>query len=203
MIHYAQWTIISDDPQSHVHREMPHTRRSSKVPSLNKEADVSTASIPKKDLPKGKLLDKIQSNTKLRRIDHIKISDMNELMIKFEIGSEIGKGAFGVVVQITDKFTEKPWAMKIIEKNKKKPREIKALEREIQILKLVSHPHIIYLHRVYECNTKIFLILELCNGDLHKEIKQRKMFIESEGRRLAGDLLSAVAYLHKNGRYSS
>lgn len=77
---------------------------------------------------------------------------------------------------------------------------MKALEREIKIMKMVSHPHIIYLHKVYECSSKIFLVMELCYGDLSSVMKDGKVFSEIEARRLVRDMVNAVTYLHKNGR---
>lgn len=56
--------------------------------------------------------------TKIRNIEHVKISDINELTLKYQIGAQIGKGSFGVVLEVIDKFSEKVWAMKIIEKGK-------------------------------------------------------------------------------------
>lgn len=83
----------------------------------------------------------------------------------------------------------------------RKGTKLKALEREIQILKMVCHPHIIYLHKIYESNEKIYLVLELCIGELTKLMNEKKVLMENEARKMVRDIISAVAYLHKNGRY--
>lgn len=116
MRHYATWETQLPYTKSHASRqnEMPHTSvRNSKESVFNLDERSTLSVAPERVLKKGK-----EECPKLRRVDHIKISDISELMIKYEIGNEIGKGAFGVVLQVTDKFTEMDWAMKIIEKHK-------------------------------------------------------------------------------------
>lgn len=56
-----------------------------------------------------------------RPIIHTKVSGIAELAVKYNIGEEIGKGNFGVVLSVIDKFTGKTWAMKVIEKKKVSP----------------------------------------------------------------------------------
>lgn len=75
----------------------------------------------------------------------------------------------------------------------------KVLEREIQILKLVDHPHIVYLDRVYESAKRIYLIMEKCNMELAALLKEKTVFSEAEARKVLQGLSSAVAYLHKHG----
>lgn len=86
---------------------------------------------------------------------------------------------------------------------KKNAAKMKALEREIRILKMVNHPHIIYLDKVFECPKKIYMIFELCTGELTKVMAELKTVQESDAKRMIKDILSAVNYLHKNGRYVS
>ncbi|XP_045465336.1 serine/threonine-protein kinase 33-like isoform X2 [Harmonia axyridis] len=133
-----------------------------------------------------------------RIVRHIKIKDSNDLEQVFQMGTEIGEGGFGKVIAVKEKNTNAKWAMKSISKSLSGLKLV-FLQREIQILKMVNHPHIVYLDRVYESTKKIYLIMELCNGELWVLFKERKPFSESISKRITTDLVSAVAYLHKNG----
>ncbi|XP_049809261.1 serine/threonine-protein kinase 33-like [Schistocerca nitens] len=76
---------------------------------------------------------------------------------------------------------------------------MKLMEREIRILRLISHPNIIYLEKVYETPKNLYLVLELCTGTLAKEFYERRPFSEADTREVIRKLASAVAYLHSNG----
>ncbi|KAL3266878.1 hypothetical protein HHI36_011029 [Cryptolaemus montrouzieri] len=132
-----------------------------------------------------------------RIVKHIKIKDHADLEHIFNIGTEIGEGGFGKVVAVKEKATNNKWAIKTISKSLSGLKLV-FLQREIQILKMVSHPHIIYLDRVYESIKKIYLVMELCHGELFLLFKEKKSFSESITKRITTDLVSAVAYLHKN-----
>lgn len=75
------------------------------------------------------------------------------------------------------------------------------IEREISILKMVNHPHIIYLEVIYESSNNYFLIFELCRGGtLDKLLEKKKKLSQAEVIKIIKELTSAVAYLHRNGR---
>lgn len=73
------------------------------------------------------------------------------------------------------------------------------LQREIHILKVVDHPHIVYLSKIYESPKKIYLVMEVCHEVLAEVFRNRKPFSEDDGRKIVSELASAVAYLHRNG----
>jgi serine/threonine protein kinase len=72
-------------------------------------------------------------------------------------------------------------------------------QQEIQILKLIQHPHIIYLDRIYESSKRIYMIFEKCYGDFAKIYHERKPFVEKIAKKIISELVDAVAYLHKYG----
>lgn len=78
--------------------------------------------------------------------------------------------------------------------------KIKSINREIQILKIINHPHIIYLEKVYESPKKIYLVLEVCSEVLANVFKKKKPFSEYTTRKVIEELANAVAYLHRNGK---
>lgn len=73
------------------------------------------------------------------------------------------------------------------------------VDREINILKVVNHPHIVYLDRVYESPRKIYMVLERCHSELYKIYSARKPLQEKVSKRVILQLADAISYLHKNG----
>ncbi|RZC38824.1 serine/threonine-protein kinase 33-like, partial [Asbolus verrucosus] len=135
---------------------------------------------------------------KERNIPHVKIADANEIKVWYNFAEKIGQGGFGVVLAVTEKSTSKKWAMKIVTKATVDERSMQMVQREIQILKLIQHPHIIYLDKVYETPKKIYMIIERCYGVLAKIYNERKPFIEKIAKKIIKQLAEAVAYLHKH-----
>ncbi|XP_044255729.1 serine/threonine-protein kinase 33-like isoform X2 [Tribolium madens] len=133
---------------------------------------------------------------KVRNIPHIKISEMNELKVWYEFGEKIGEGGFGIVMAVKEKSNNKEWAMKLISKSTAGD-NIRMVEQEIQILKLIHHPHIIYLDKIFESPKKMYLVFERCHVDFAKIYNERKPFAEKIARKIISELVDAVAYLHK------
>ncbi|XP_069683242.1 serine/threonine-protein kinase 33-like [Periplaneta americana] len=123
----------------------------------------------------------------------------------FEFGRTLGQGRFGVVIYAKDRSTGNEHAVKIISKRSAEGStrhsrpllRVKQAEREIMILQSINHPHIVHLQRVYDTREKLYMVMELCNGDLGKVFRD-KSFTEDETRHVIQDLASAVSYLHKN-----
>ncbi|XP_046737968.1 serine/threonine-protein kinase 33-like [Diprion similis] len=139
-------------------------------------------------------------STKLKERDliHKRITDLAELQRIYEFGEILGKGSFGTVVKASHKGTGINWAVKIINKSQAGASRIMLVEREIHILKLVNHPNIILLDRVFESPKAIYLIFELCTGSLAKTFKAKKRFEEKETLTVIRSLAGALSYLHKN-----
>lgn len=85
---------------------------------------------------------------------------------KYELGSVLGKGAFGTVVAAKSKATGVTFACKSISKAKLVCAEdIEDVQREVQVLNLVSdHPHVAELIETFEDSYNVHVILELCKG---------------------------------------
>ncbi|XP_046417530.1 serine/threonine-protein kinase 33-like [Neodiprion fabricii] len=139
-------------------------------------------------------------STKLKERDliHKRITDLAELQRIYEFGEILGKGSFGTVVKASHKGSGLNWAVKIINKSQAGASRIMLVEREIHILKLVDHPNIILLDRVFESPKTIYLIFELCTGSLAKTFKVKKRFEEKETLTVIRSLAGALSYLHKN-----
>lgn len=134
-----------------------------------------------------------------KSIPHVRLEDEEMIWETYENKGKLGQGAFGKVYEVEHKSTSLHWAMKTVNKEKAGSSAIKLLEREVAILKRVTHPNIIQLYEVFETSKRMFLVMELCEGgELADMLKDRKFFCESEVRLITKELASAIAYLHKN-----
>lgn len=76
----------------------------------------------------------------------------------------------------THVLTDEKVAIKILEKDKIKDQaDITRVMREIQILKVVRHPHIVQLYEIIETSRQLFLIMEFVpGGELFNYIVKKK-----------------------------
>jgi len=72
-------------------------------------------------------------------------------------------------------------------------------KREIKILKLFIHPHIIRLYEVIYTPTDIYVVMEYCKyGELFDYIVEKGRLQEDEARRIFQQIISGVEYCHRN-----
>jgi len=119
---------------------------------------------------------------------------------RYELGREIGRGGFSVVVEGKDKRTGRRCAVKCVKKVKVEGDDIKLLRREIKIMKKVDHPNILKLFEVYEDEEESFLVMELVEGkELFDKIVEKGQYSEKDASNIVRQIVSAVEYLHSNG----
>ncbi|XP_069479814.1 serine/threonine-protein kinase 33 isoform X2 [Ambystoma mexicanum] len=139
-----------------------------------------------------------RSNSAEIKVPHTRIDDEAAIQQIYNFGKKLGQGSFGVVIEAMHKETHLKWAIKKVNREKAGSSAVKLLEREVSILKMVNHEHIIHLEEVFETPKRMYLVMELCEGGELKEILQRKKhFSESETRYIIHSLASAIAYLHR------
>lgn len=115
----------------------------------------------------------------------------------YELGDELGRGAFSVVKRGKHKATGTMYAVKIIQK---KFVRLEVLEREITIMQKVSHPHVLSLKEVYEDATTVTLVLDLVTGgELFEKVLQKGHFSEQDSALIVTQILEALVYLHNKG----
>lgn len=133
-------------------------------------------------------------------IPHTRIEEDAMIQENYTVGNKIGQGSFGKVYEATHKATGVKWAIKSINKEKAGSSALKLVEREVSILKRVSHPTIITLNEVIESPKKMYLVMEMCTGgELADVLKEKKYFTEAETKIIMGRLSGGIAYLHKHG----
>ncbi|XP_062828270.1 calcium/calmodulin-dependent protein kinase type IV isoform X2 [Anolis carolinensis] len=114
----------------------------------------------------------------------------------YELESELGRGATSIVYRCRQKGTQKPFAVKILNKTVDK----KIVRTEIGVLLRLSHPNIIKLKEIFETPAEISLVLELVTGgELFDRIVEKGYYSERDAADAVKQILEAVAYLHANG----
>ncbi|XP_007902299.1 serine/threonine-protein kinase 33 [Callorhinchus milii] len=140
------------------------------------------------------------SNSMESTTPHIRIEDESVIKQFYKFEQNLGKGSFGVVIQATHIPTSTKWAIKILNKEKAGSSGVRMLEREVAILKMVNHNHIIQLEEVYETSRKVYLVIEFCElGELKGIVAKKGHLNEPETKHIISSLASAIFYLHKNG----
>ncbi|KAM0260307.1 hypothetical protein ACHAQJ_002872 [Trichoderma viride] len=114
----------------------------------------------------------------------------------------IGKGAFAVVYKVTSKYDGKPYAAKELEKRRFIKNGVldQKVENEMKIMRKVHHPNIVRYMENFDWEDRLLIIIMefVPGGDLGKHIADEGPFEEVESRTMAQQLLSALAYLHRN-----
>eukprot|EP00124_Ichthyophonus_hoferi_P003337 Ihof_evm3s284 gene=Ihof_evmTU3s284 len=112
----------------------------------------------------------------------------------------LGQGTTGLVRLGTHQLTNEQVAIKIISKAVlSRDRNVKErVEREIEMLKLLSHPNILKLYDVCESDTALYIVLEYAeNGDLYDYILQYNRLSTNQVHRLFQQIIDAVDYFHQ------
>ncbi|CAI9116096.1 OLC1v1017162C1 [Oldenlandia corymbosa var. corymbosa] len=122
---------------------------------------------------------------------------------KYEVGRTIGEGTFAKVKFAQNTETGESVAMKILDRSTIiKHKMVDQIKREISIMKLVRHPHVVRLHEVIASRTKIYIILEfITGGELFDKIVHNGRLSEAEARRYFQQLIDGVDYCHSKGVY--
>ena len=88
-----------------------------------------------------------------------------EIPKNYEPLRKLGKGGFGRVIEVLEKSTKQKYAMKIIKKDSKKIYKYDTVKDEVNILKNLSHPNIIKYYNFEESVSKLYIIMELAEGE--------------------------------------
>ncbi|KAJ2489994.1 Protein kinase [Coemansia sp. RSA 2050] len=110
----------------------------------------------------------------------------------------LGTGSFGKVKLAVHSQTGHKVALKIIGRSKLAHSDmVGRVNREIQYLKMLRHPHIIKLYEVITTATDIIMVIEYAGGELFNYIVERGRMSEKDARRFFQQMVSAVEYCHR------
>jgi len=116
------------------------------------------------------------------------------------LGKTLGIGSFGKVKVAEHILTGHKVAVKILNRKKIKAIDMEEkVRREIKILRLFMHPHIIRLYEVLETPHDIYVIMEYVkSGELFDYIVEKGRLGENEARHFFQQIVSGVEYCHRN-----
>ena len=116
----------------------------------------------------------------------------------FEREREIGKGGFGLVWRVFHKKTKKVYCIKVIEKKGIiEQKLVDQMNREIEIMYILNHPHCLRLKNHFEDDINFYLVMPLATkGQLYKILRRYRKFDERTAAQILRETISALQYLH-------
>ncbi|XP_050426449.1 serine/threonine-protein kinase BRSK2 isoform X2 [Adelges cooleyi] len=117
----------------------------------------------------------------------------------FRLEKTLGKGQTGLVKLGIHCVNGKEVAIKIINREKLSESVLQKVEREIAIMKLIDHPHVLGLSDVYENKRYLYLILEhVSGGELFDYLVKKGRLTPKEARRFFRQIISALDFCHSH-----
>lgn len=117
----------------------------------------------------------------------------------YNVVKTLGEGSFGKVKLAIHQVSGQKVALKIISRRKLVTRDMAGrIEREIQYLQLLRHPHIIKLYTVITTPSEIIMVLEYAGGELFDYIVQNGKMAEDKARKFFQQIVCAVEYCHRH-----
>ena len=118
---------------------------------------------------------------------------------QYKVIETLGEGSFGKVKLAVHQTTGQKVALKIISRRKLMARDMAGrIEREIQYLQLLRHPHIIKLYTVITTPAEIVMVLEFAGSELFQYIVDHGKMREDKARQFFQQIVCAVEYCHRH-----
>ncbi|OBS75854.1 hypothetical protein A6R68_17694 [Neotoma lepida] len=123
--------------------------------------------------------------------------DRENFYSQYIVLKTIGRGGYAKVKLAHHRLTGTAVAVKVLPKKKLWCYPVMP---EVDIMMMVNHPNIISLLQVIESEKRMFLIMELAEGQqLYQYIQEAGYLQEEEDRGIFRQILSAVSYFHELG----
>ncbi|XP_047218255.1 serine/threonine-protein kinase BRSK2-like isoform X5 [Girardinichthys multiradiatus] len=117
----------------------------------------------------------------------------------YRLEKTLGKGQTGLVKLGVQCVTGQKVAIKIVNREKLSESVLMKVEREIAILKLIEHPHVLKLHDVYENKKYLYLVLEhVSGGELFDYLVKKGRLTPKEARKFFRQIISALDFCHSH-----
>ncbi|XP_022872085.1 SNF1-related protein kinase catalytic subunit alpha KIN10-like isoform X2 [Olea europaea var. sylvestris] len=111
----------------------------------------------------------------------------------------LGIGAFGKVKLAVHTLTGLNVAIKILDRESINNLDADKVRREINIMKRLSHPHIVRLFEVIDTQSKVYVVMEHMDlGELYDYVTLRVRLDEDKARHFFQQIISGIEYCHRH-----
>ncbi|CAN6326157.1 unnamed protein product [Urochloa humidicola] len=125
-----------------------------------------------------------------------------ELLRRYQLGEELGRGEFGVTRRCRDTATGETLACKSISKRKLRSSvDVEDVRREVAIMRsLPEHASVVRLREAFEDADAVHLVMEVCEGgELFDRIVSRGHYTERAAAGVIRTIMEVVLHCHKHG----
>ena len=123
----------------------------------------------------------------------------SELKTNYDLGKDLGSGNFAVVKEATNKKKDSSIPQRVAIKviDKAKVEDMNDIQREIEVMNALDHPHIIKLFELYDEPKRMMLVMELVTGgELFDRIVAKGSYTEKDAAEVMKTLCQALSYMH-------
>eukprot|EP00299_Pterocystis_sp_00344_P002632 c1296_g1_i1.p1 GENE.c1296_g1_i1~~c1296_g1_i1.p1 ORF type:complete len:440 (+),score=82.65 c1296_g1_i1:48-1322(+) len=119
----------------------------------------------------------------------------------FDLLSTVGVGAFGKVIQVRLKATNKIYAMKVMRKDTVVSRRVvEYIKTERVVMQENRHPFIVGLQCAFQTDGKLYLVMDFASGGpIWHHLKKEQMLSENVVCYYMAELVLALEHLHSRG----
>ncbi|XP_043819948.1 death-associated protein kinase 2-like [Dromiciops gliroides] len=119
----------------------------------------------------------------------------------YELQDKLGSGHFATIWRCRERSSGLSYAAKFIKMRRRKGSRLgierKVVNREVEILQQLQHPHIMQLHDVFICQVQMVLVLELIQGgEFFDFVAEKESLPEPEASEFLLQILDALVYMH-------
>ncbi|CAG0883813.1 unnamed protein product [Darwinula stevensoni] len=149
------------------------------------------------DASPSSIMDKENNSPQLTSSDST--TPVHQYVGPYRLEKTLGKGQTGLVRLGAHCVAGKKVAIKIVNREKLSESVLQKVEREIAIMKLIEHPHVLGLYDVYENKKYLYLILEhVSGGELFDYLVKKGRLTPKEARRFFRQIISALDFCHSH-----
>ncbi|HKQ66072.1 MAG TPA: protein kinase, partial [Methylomirabilota bacterium] len=125
---------------------------------------------------------------------------MPEMIGKYEVVKLIGRGGMGTIYQARDSVLERSVALKVVSSLEVTPELRTRFFREAQACARLSHPNIVTIHDMGEDGGRLFIVMELLEGEELRQLIARRAPLELEEKlTVLRQLCDGLSFAHQKG----
>ena len=121
----------------------------------------------------------------------------------YDMKSVLGTGGYAVVWSAAHKVTKEEYAIKVMKATASaNPKDdevtIDEIRNEIEVMKKLEHPNIIYIKEYFVQSGKFYIVMSCLRGVESSTRSSTSAHTEEDAKRIAKQLLDALSYMHLN-----